>query len=123
GRVPFDADSDYKLMMMQLHDAPPRASGAVAGVPSAIDRIIARAMAKDPADRFQTAGALRDALMEAVRSAPATATHRASPLAGVLDRFKVSGAAGDPPLHRDWRTWITGVMVVTAGVLVLGGGD
>lgn len=123
GRVPFDADSDYKLMMMQLHDAPPRASGAVAGVPSAIDRIIARAMAKDPADRFQTAGAFRDALMEAVRSAPATGTHRASLLAGVLDRLRVTSAAGDPPLHRDWRTWVTGVMVVAAGVLVLGGGD
>lgn len=62
GRMAFEADSDYGLMMKQLHEPPPAASDLVVGVPSIIDEIIRQAMAKRREDRFANAMAFREAL-------------------------------------------------------------
>lgn len=61
GLVPFDRESDAATITAHLHDDPPRAS-ATAGVAEGFDAVVARALAKDPARRYPTAGALaRDA--------------------------------------------------------------
>jgi serine/threonine-protein kinase len=74
GRMAFEADSDYKLMMMQLNDPPPVPSSIQSDVPAAIDRIVLRAMEKKAENRFPSAAALRVALQDALREAPQTAT-------------------------------------------------
>ena len=66
GRVAFDADSDYSLMMKQLNDPPPRPSLSVAGLPLSLDEIVTRAMAKRREDRYAGAAAMR-ASLETVR--------------------------------------------------------
>jgi serine/threonine protein kinase len=71
GRPAFEADSDYSVMMRQLHDEPPPPSSFVPGVPASIDWVIARAVAKTPDERFASAAAFRDALGDAVREATA----------------------------------------------------
>jgi YVTN family beta-propeller protein len=72
GAPPFGNRELYALMYAQLHFDPPEASRLVEGVPPALDAVIARGMAKDPKDRFQTAGALGAAAREALRAkAPA----------------------------------------------------
>ena len=63
GRMAFEADSDYGLMMKQLNEPPPAASAFVGEVPSTVDDIIRRAMAKQRDDRFPDAMAFRDALL------------------------------------------------------------
>jgi serine/threonine-protein kinase len=68
GRVAFEADSDYKLMMQQLNDPPPPPSASNPALPSVVDDTILRAMAKRPGDRFASAAAMRNALMEAAAS-------------------------------------------------------
>jgi serine/threonine-protein kinase len=62
GRMAFEAESDYALMMKQLNEPPPAASSLVREIPTAIDAIIQRAMAKRREDRFPHAGAFREAL-------------------------------------------------------------
>ncbi|HEY5144888.1 MAG TPA: serine/threonine-protein kinase [Solirubrobacteraceae bacterium] len=57
GSVPFARDSDAATITAHLHDAPPRPSEA-SGVDPAFDAVITRALAKEPSDRFATAGAL-----------------------------------------------------------------
>ena len=44
---------------------PPAPTSVVASLPAAIDRVLAIAMAKDPADRFESARELERALDEA----------------------------------------------------------
>ena len=66
GSVPFARDSDAATIAAHLHDAPPRPSQA-AGVDPAFDAVIARALAKEPADRYASAGAFAQAAQAALR--------------------------------------------------------
>jgi len=66
GEPPFSGRDLPALMYAQLNLGPPQASSLVDGVPPALDAVIARGMAKDPEDRFQTAGALAAAAREAL---------------------------------------------------------
>jgi predicted Ser/Thr protein kinase len=72
GELAFQADSDYSLMMAQLHEMPAAPSTRVRDVPRAIDDIVFTAVAKSAHDRFPTAADFRDALERALRIAPAT---------------------------------------------------
>ena len=66
GRVPFERDSDIAVAMAHLRDAPPSAVALRPELPGAVDSVLARGMAKAPADRYDTCaafvGALRGAL-------------------------------------------------------------
>ena len=66
GAPPFGGRELPALMYAQLYYPPPEASSLVEGVPPALDAVIARGMAKDPKDRFPTAGALAAAAREAL---------------------------------------------------------
>jgi YVTN family beta-propeller protein len=66
GAPPFGDRDLPALMYAQLSSDPPEASSLVEGVPHALDAVIARGMAKDPKDRFATAGALAAAAREAL---------------------------------------------------------
>lgn len=109
GRVPFDAGSDYELMMKQLNEPVPSLAGLIPGVPRSVDRVIGRAMAKDRGVRFNSAAEMRAALTSALSSPDFVPEH--------------GTAAAAQPLHRDWRTWSAAAMVVIALGLLLGGGD
>ncbi len=62
GTVPFTGATAFDLMRAQLEDAPPSVRDRRPDVPDAIARLITRALAKSPADRFQTAAEMSDAL-------------------------------------------------------------
>ena len=60
GRPPFMSENDAGLMYAHLQEVPPSVTAWNRDLPVEIDRVVATAMAKDPADRQQTAGALAD---------------------------------------------------------------
>lgn len=64
GRSPFAADDPIALMRAHLTEPPPRLRD-LAGVPPALDHAVARAIAKAPALRWQTAEAMSEALASA----------------------------------------------------------
>lgn len=51
GRVPFEADNTVTVLHMQIHTPPP----PIAGIPDQVQAVIARLLAKNPGDRYQTA--------------------------------------------------------------------
>ncbi len=84
-REPFPRDSREATMWAHVHAPPPRPSATRPDLPAAIDDIVAMALAKDPADRYATAGALVDALRRVLGEAfgrPAVAVDAASVLIG-----------------------------------------
>jgi serine/threonine-protein kinase len=67
GRLPFQSQSPHELVAMHgTEPAPP-----MQGVPPALGRVIDRLLAKDPADRYQTAAAVRAALDASLHATPA----------------------------------------------------
>ena len=74
GAPPFTGSDLSALMYAQLYSAPPAASSLVDGLSPAVDAVIARGLAKDPNDRFATAGELavaaRHALLNGAASPP-----------------------------------------------------
>ncbi len=69
GEVPFPAARDMEKLFKHLSDPPPQPSARRPEVPAALDEVVARAMAKAPAQRYATAGALAAATREAARTA------------------------------------------------------
>ena len=63
GSVPFIRGNELERMWAHVHEPAPLVSGIEPAVPAALDPVIARALAKDPDDRQQSAGELaREAL-------------------------------------------------------------
>jgi class 3 adenylate cyclase/tRNA A-37 threonylcarbamoyl transferase component Bud32 len=67
GAQPFRRESEMAILMAHVQDPPPSLLAQRPELPEALDAAIARAMAKDPAARFASAGAFAAALSEAVR--------------------------------------------------------
>lgn len=55
GKLPFDGDSDLRLVQMQAHGTPPDVRSLAPHLPPLISSVMARALAKRPEDRFPTA--------------------------------------------------------------------
>ena len=55
GRTPFTGDSPLSIAYQRLDTDVPRASAAIDGVPPQFDELLARATARDPADRYADA--------------------------------------------------------------------
>lgn len=74
GATPFPAGGMSVLIRSHLSEPPPRPSVQRPGIPAAMDEVIARGMAKEPADRFPTATDLARAARAALATAPAPNT-------------------------------------------------
>jgi tetratricopeptide (TPR) repeat protein len=61
GRVPFEGASPTEIIDRILHDVPPPVSRYVSSLPLSLDAVLARALEKEPAFRYQSA---RDMLKE-----------------------------------------------------------
>jgi hypothetical protein len=76
GRVPFPEGN--QIAKLYAHDSQPRPSvrECVPGLPPALDAVVARAMAKVPGERYQSAGDLGAAAVAAVNAQPLTRAER-----------------------------------------------
>jgi predicted Ser/Thr protein kinase len=116
GDSPFARDSLENLVAAHLVSPPPRPSVTNSRVPAAFDAVIARGMAKDPDDRYGTAGGLVRAAQRAVAGGNSTL---------VMPAGVVPAGPTQMPLERDEvrkrRGWVlpTGIAVATA--LIVGG--
>ncbi|MGH3418119.1 MAG: serine/threonine-protein kinase [Streptosporangiaceae bacterium] len=66
GTPPFGPDQGQTLMYAQIYADPPAASARRAGIPAAVDSVLATALAKDPADRYPSCGRLAAELRAAL---------------------------------------------------------
>ncbi len=96
GRVPYPRESVAATLFAHLDAPPPSVTERVPDVPAELDDVVRRALAKDPADRFPTAGALAAAALAAVDAqAP---EHRPSVVTAstIVEPSETAPAAGVP---------------------------
>ncbi len=65
GALPFKADSPIAMLQRKVVDAPRALNQQREGLPEWCEAVVQRALARSPADRFQTAEEFRDALCRA----------------------------------------------------------
>ena len=70
GQPPFQSELASDVLRAHVQEPPPAASGYRPTLPTEIDAVIAKAMAKEPNDRHESAGALAVAVAEALGNPP-----------------------------------------------------
>ncbi|MFI1303742.1 protein kinase domain-containing protein [Streptomyces sioyaensis] len=74
GQLPFDADSPLAIAYAHVQEEPPVPSSINSSLPAAVDALVARALKKNPNERFPTAEAMRDECLRIVGSGQSGAT-------------------------------------------------
>lgn len=64
-RLPFQADAPMEVVLKHLYETPPLPSSLRPDVPPAVDKVILRALNKEPEKRYNSAGALVSAFQAA----------------------------------------------------------
>src|SRR5262249_61413874 len=93
GRRPFEALDVVSLAVRATTGPTPPVSSLRPDVPRLVDEVVARAMAKSPRDRFQTAADLRDALMTVRRGRASPYRSRQLLWIGIASAIAVSRTA------------------------------
>jgi eukaryotic-like serine/threonine-protein kinase len=145
GRPPFTGDSPVAIAYQHVREDPVPPSVVDPEVPQWADAIVLKAMAKPPADRYQSAGEMRMDIQRAMSGMPVAAPTRvdmyqrtqrmgaatmmASPTTAVPYDYAEDEMDGRPPRRgRAALLWILGLLIVLGAVgalaymLLSGGG-
>jgi serine/threonine-protein kinase len=114
GDSPFARDSLQNLVGAHLASPPPRPSVTNPRVPAAFDAVIARGMAKDPDDRFGSAGGLVRAAQRAIAGGNSTLVMPP----GVVPATEMPVARHEV---KKGRAWVLPTVIAVATALIVGG--
>ncbi len=119
---PFDADTPLAVMYMHVREPIPSVTEIDPTLPAAIDDVIARAMAKDPEDRFPTAVDLAAAFKEAVAGSVPRTPAPAPPLPPARTESPRSGALAQPGFKPRSMRWLGSIVLPIAvfALIILG---
>jgi ligand-binding sensor domain-containing protein len=129
GRVPFEAETPLAVLLKHVNDPLPLPRQLKPDLPAAVERVILKAMAKSPDDRYQSAQEMVDALAKAVAAMPAEITSSPAPAGVVGATTLVPGSSEPPPPAADaaptgvkasptaskWKFWL----LASAGAMLL----
>ena len=116
GQVPFSGESMYSIMRQHIESSRPDVTHVNQNVPRSIALVLKRAMAVDPAQRFQSADEFKAAVVEAMASLAAPAGDSA---AAVSSSQAIAPASGVPT----GRTVLPADPLVDPGFVAASAGD
>jgi beta-lactam-binding protein with PASTA domain/tRNA A-37 threonylcarbamoyl transferase component Bud32 len=134
GRPPFTGDSPVAIAYQHVRENPIPPSRVDPEIPGWADAIVLKAMAKDPADRYQSAGDMRNDIQRALSGMPVAAPTRTDLYQGTRRMGQGTMAAGptsaipayrygpedQPPPGKRRRLWLW-VAISLVALLILGG--
>ena len=98
GSVPFKREVPMAVLYAHLSAPPPRVTDLRPDLDGAVDQVIARAMAKEPDDRYDSCGDFADALREALSVEPYDPSRPVRP--GTHTWWVRPAGSGPPPARR-----------------------
>ena len=133
GRQPFKGETAVATAAMRLEMDPPPLRAIRPDIPRGLDAIVLQAMARDPADRFPSAGALADAIAvyadadtSATAALPLSTTHRAAvrrgpktPPAGMPEILPPPPPRGESFVRTEgrWLGLVVILVILAAGLI------
>ncbi|MBV8560106.1 MAG: serine/threonine protein kinase, partial [Acidimicrobiia bacterium] len=127
GHKVFVGDTAAEVAGNALHSRPARPSAINPNVPASFEAILSKALAKDPAARYQTAGELRADLIECAEGGTPSivgdataATAATAAMAADADGTRALTTAVPPPVapppkrRRTAEAWLIGVILLLA---------
>jgi serine/threonine protein kinase len=124
GELPFPGDTVEHQMASHVATPPPRPTLVNRRVPDGFDAVVARGMAKDPDDRYGSAGGLGRAAQRALDAGTGATGTATSPTTA---EWTLTGETSTPPsapagsTSRPRRGWVMPAAVAAAILLVLAG--
>jgi hypothetical protein len=113
GQTPYPEGPAVRVASAHVYDPVPDLAAVAPEVPQAVASVVSKGLAKEPKDRWSSAGAFAAALQQALVTQEPTAV------------LEPAGAATKAPRTRLW--WLAGAALVVgagvAGVLLSGGGS
>ncbi len=138
GQKPYSAETPVAIALKQMNDPLPRPSAVVNGIPESVEKVLFKALAKDPADRYADMGAFQKALsaldmtvgqapaperMESRKAAQATTAPAAPPRVdseGVtVDVLEAPSASSSTSGKKKVPGWLWGVGAAVVVLLIL----
>ncbi len=71
GQVPYNADTPFAIVLKHISEPLPSPRAVRPALPEGVEQVILKALAKDPADRYQTMASMVAAFQQAVDQLPA----------------------------------------------------
>jgi hypothetical protein len=115
GRVPFMADTPVGIVMQHILNPPPAPRSLNPAIPEAVERVVFKALAKDPDDRFVSAGEMAAALRRAL--APGVVPRIAPPAPGVAPAPPAAVACSQR--HPGWGNVLAKIATGTTGIAIV----
>lgn len=112
GRVPYKAETPIAVVFKHIQDPLPPARNLNPELPEAVERVILKALAKQPEDRYQTAGEMVRALQAALSELPTLPMRE-------VERPSTPTVAAQP--ERPRPRWVWGLAGLVAVVIIIGG--
>ncbi|MDX1523913.1 MAG: protein kinase, partial [Anaerolineae bacterium] len=98
GRPPYQAHTPLAVVMMHVKDTlPPSPRSINPDIPEALESVVMKAMAKDPKERFQTAGEMADTLKQALRVIENPSTKTSIPGANLVTKKQMEADPSKSP--------------------------
>jgi serine/threonine protein kinase len=113
GRLPYSGDTPYNIISAHIHQPVPKISEFRPDLPSEVQNVIDRGLAKNPANRYPTAAEMADTLKSAMHTAASKKSRRAAgivPLAKRSTLLLQSARAG----------WIALAVLAAAASVIFG---
>jgi len=118
GRKPYQADTPMAVMIMHARDPLPRPSQYVPGLPERVEKVLLNALAKNPADRYQSMAGMGNALEE-----PTGGTPEQKPSKRIVEPVlrEKPKKAPKAKVSRSISKWVWWALLGVVGVGLVGG--
>jgi tetratricopeptide (TPR) repeat protein len=116
GQVPYDADTPLAIVLKHLNEPLPLPRQISADVPPTVERIVLKALAKSPDDRYQSAGELADALEVAIEQIASAVEVPTKPLEPAVEAAAPAPVAAPAAPKQKQGPW---ALIGVAGLIVV----